>query len=201
MTPSRLLKLVALVVVALLAYPVILGFQIWQQSRDDELDELNTADAIVVLGAAQYDGEPSPVFQARLDHAADIFERGFSDVVIVTGGKQSGDRFTESEAGEMYLSEQGIPLDRILLESDGRTTLESLKGVREIGSEFGYDSVILVSDPMHSLRIKTMATDLGFDRAFASFANYLALNRSRATKAKELFHEVGSMLAYQFLDR
>lgn len=201
MTPSRLLKLVALVVVILLAYPVILGFQIWQQSRDDELDELQSADAIVVLGAAQYDGDPSPVFQARLDHAADIFERGFSDVIIVTGGKQSGDRFTESEAGEMYLEEQGVPLDRILLESEGRTTLESMEGVSEIGDEFGYDSVILVSDPMHSMRIKTMAEDLGFERAYASFATYLALNRSRVTKAKELLHEVGSMLAYQFLDR
>ena len=201
MTPSRLLKLVALVVVILLAYPVILGIQIWQQSRDDELDEVQSADAIVVLGAAQYDGDPSPVFQARLDHAADIFDRGFSDVIIVTGGKQSGDRFTESEAGEMYLEQQGVPLDRILLESDGRTTLESLEGVSAIGDEFGYDSVILVSDPMHSMRIKTMAEDLGFDRAHASFATYLALNRSRATKAKELLHEVASMLAYQLLNR
>jgi vancomycin permeability regulator SanA len=198
----RPLRIVAILLVALLAYPVILGIQIWQQSRDDELDELQSGDAIVVLGAAQYDGDPSPVYQARLDHAANIYERGFSDVIIVTGGKQEGDRFTEAEAGESYLiNSRGVSSDRILLETSGRTTLESLEGVRVISDDFGYESIILVSDPMHSKRIKTMAFDLGFDNAWVSFANYLQFKRSRATKAKELLHEIASMIAYQLLNR
>ena len=192
-------NLILLAFVVVVGYPLLLGFQVWQQSRDDEL---HSADAIVVLGAAQYDGRPSPVLKARLDHAAYLFDEGFSDVIIVTGGKQAADRFTEAKAGEMYLSaEKGIPLDRILLEEEGRSTLESLRKVRAIARDFGYRSVLLVSDPLHSKRIKTMAEDLGFEETYASPASYQQLNRTRSTKAKELVYEVGSLLAYQFLDR
>ena len=122
-------------------------------------------------------------------------------MIIVTGGKQSGDRFTESEAGEMYLEEQGVPLDRILLESEGRTTLESLTAVHDMAPDFDIDTVLLVSDPMHSERIKTIATDLGFDEAYASWASYTELSRSRETKLEELLHEVAALAAYELLGR
>jgi len=192
-------RIVLVILGVAVGYPLLLGLQIWQQSRDDEL---HSADAIVVLGAAQYDGRPSPVLKARLDHAAFLFDEGFSNVLIVTGGKQESDRFTEAKAGETYLSEEkGVPLDRILLEPEGRTTLASLERVKEMADGFGYSSVLLVSDPLHSKRIKTMAEDLGFEESYASWASYQSLNRSRATKAKELVYEVGSLLAYQLLDR
>jgi uncharacterized SAM-binding protein YcdF (DUF218 family) len=195
----RFVRWSALILVALLAYPSWLGWQIWRQSL---ADENRPADAIVVLGAAQYDGDPSPVFQARLDQAAYLFEEGFSDTVIVTGGKQEGDRFTEAEAGEMYLSEQqGVSADRIIGETEGRTTLESMEAVKELADAQGVSSVLLVSDPMHSERIKRIALDLGFEEAYTSPAGYLELNRSRLTKLKELVHEIGSLLAYEFLER
>ena len=191
-------KAVALVIVLVLAYPAWLGVQIWQQSRRDEV---RGADAIVVLGAAQYDGRPSPIFRARLDQAAYLYGEDLSDTIVVTGGKAPGDRFTESQAGANYLVSQGVPEEALLSEDEGRTTLQSLENVREIATHSGMDSVLLVSDPMHSERIKRIASDLGFDPAYASPASYTELNRSRSTKAKELLHEIGSILAYEILDR
>jgi uncharacterized SAM-binding protein YcdF (DUF218 family) len=192
------LKIGGLLVLVVVSYPLYVGFQVWSQSHKDEN---HSADAIVVLGAAQYDGDPSPIFKARLDQAAYLYDEGFSPVVIVTGGKQAGDRFTESEAGANYLVSQGVPDDAILNENQGRTTLESLRGVREMAGERGIDSVLLVSDPMHSERLKRIAIDLDFDEAYTSPASYISLNRSRATKAKELVHEVASIVAYELFDK
>lgn len=180
----------------LLAYPAWLGFQIWTQSR---VDELHSADAIVVLGAAQYNGRPSPVLQARLDHAAYLYDEGFAGTVIVTGGKQPGDEFTEAEAGKIYLEEHHVDADDILVEARGETTFESLRGVRRLAQDNAIETVLLVSDPLHSERVKRMAEDLGFRRIYASPASYLELERSRATKAKELVREVFSLMAYEWL--
>ena len=193
-----LLKLIALVLVAVLAYPAWLAFRVWDQSHDDEV---HSADAIVVLGAAQYNGRPSPVLKARLDQANYLFNEGLADTLIVTGGKQEGDRFTEAQAAHMYLEEQGVPADRILEEERGSTTYESLKEVAEIAEEQEIESVLLVSDPLHSERIKRMAHDLGFDEAYASPASYVSLNRSRETKLKEIVREVGSLIVYEVLTR
>lgn len=193
----RVLKIIALVVALVVAYPSWIALQVWQQSRHDEV---HGADAIVVLGAAQYNGAPSPVFKARLDHAAYLYAEDLSDTIIVTGGKAPGDRFTEAEAGEMYLESKGISGDVVLGETEGRTTWESLRGVQHIARENGIDSLLLVSDPMHSERIKRMAQDLGFE-AYASWASYQTLGRSRSTKAKELVHEVASIIVYELFDR
>jgi uncharacterized SAM-binding protein YcdF (DUF218 family) len=190
----RPLKVAIAAVVVLLAYPLYLGFQVWSQSHRDEN---HSADAIVVLGAAQYDGEPSPIFKARLDQAAYLYREGFSTTVIVTGGKQEGDRFTEAEAGANYLVSQGVPSEAFLLENKGSTTLESLREVRELADEHGIESVLLVSDPMHSERIKRIAGDLEFSDVYSSPASYISLNRSRATKARELAREVASIIAYE----
>jgi len=189
---------IAVVVAAAAAYPLWLAYRVWAQSHNDEN---RSADAIVVLGAAQYDGKPSPVFRARLNHAAYLYNEGFSHTVVVTGGKQSGDRFTEAEAGERYLVEHGIGGTDILTENQGRTTLQSLRGVRALAREEGIDTILLVSDPLHSERIKRIARDLGFEGAYTSPASYVELNRSRATKVRELLHEVTSLLAYELLRR
>ena len=195
---KRLRVVALLLVIALVGYPSFLGWRIWRQSL---VDEVRGADAIVVLGAAQYDGEPSPVFKARLDHAVYLYNEDLSDIIIVTGGKAAGDRFTESEAGADYLVSQGIPETTLRGEVEGRTTLESLQGVRQIADREGIDSLLLVSDPLHSERIKAMAKDLGFSEAFASWASYEELNRSRATKARELLHEIAALAAYQIFNR
>jgi uncharacterized SAM-binding protein YcdF (DUF218 family) len=192
------IRVVAAILVLLLFYPACLAFQVWEQTQEDEN---HSADAIVVLGAAQYDGDPSPVFEARLNHAAYLYQEGFSETVIVTGGKQAGDRFTEAEAGGNYLIERGVPEEAILHEPKGTTTLESLENVRDIAEDRSIDSLLLVSDPMHSERIKRMAGDLGFEDAYASWASYQELDRSRVTKAKELVREVGAILVYEVLNR
>jgi uncharacterized SAM-binding protein YcdF (DUF218 family) len=195
----KLFRWVALLVIGLLvAYPLFLAFRIWRQSR---VDEVRRADAIVVLGAAQYNGKPSPIFQARLDQAEYLYSEELASRVIVTGGKQKGDRFSEAEAGETYLVELGVPAESILGETEGTTTLESLTGVHDMAADLDIDTVLLVSDPMHSERIKTIATDLGFDEAYASWASYTELDRSRETKFEELLHEVAALAAYELLGR
>lgn len=195
----RFVKIFVIVVIVIVAYPAWLGFRIWSQSHDDEV---HSADAIVVLGAAQYNGTPSPVFKARLDHALYLYQQGLSHTIITTGGKQPGDNYTESEAGQRYLEQQGVAPDRLLGEDTGKTTWQSLSNVSAIAQEQGIHSLLLVSDPLHSERLKIMAHDLGFNAAYTSWASYEALPRSRLTKLKELAYEVGSLLAFQLhLDR
>ncbi len=116
----RFLRWWVLALLLLCSYPAYLGFTIWRESRTDQP---LPADSIVVLGAAQYDGRPSPVFRARLEHALHLYRGALSDTVIVTGGKQPGDRFTEADAGARYLEERSVPGDAILRETSGRTTL------------------------------------------------------------------------------
>ncbi len=196
MRVRRLVLVFVALMAVLFAYPGWLAFRIWEQSRHDELAR---AGAIVVLGAAQYNGRPSPVFKARLDHATYLYRAGFSNTLVVTGGKRAGDEFTEAEAGERYLESQGVSSHDIVGENAGRTTLESLRKVGEIARELGVDSLLLVSDPLHSERIKRIAQDLGFEHAYASPASYLELNRTRTTKAIELLREVASLSAYELL--
>jgi uncharacterized SAM-binding protein YcdF (DUF218 family) len=194
----RILKWLLVIVVLVAAYPAWLAFSIWRQSHRDEL---HPADAIVVLGAAQYNGVPSPVFKARLDHARFLYKQGFSHTVIVTGGKEPGDQFTEAQAARKYLESKGIPSDRILGQDVGRNTLESLKSVHDVAIHHDIHSLLLVSDPLHGERIKTIATDLGFHPVYASPDSYVQLNRSRATKAGELIHETASLLLYKILKK
>jgi uncharacterized SAM-binding protein YcdF (DUF218 family) len=185
----------AVLLLLLVGYPSWIAYRVWDQANEDEV---HSADAIVVLGAAQYDGDPSPVFQARLDHAAYLYDTGVSSTIIVTGGKAEGDRFSEAEAGARYLTEErGVDSARILEEREGRTTLESLEAVWDIAEPRSIDSVLLVSDPMHSERIKMIAGDLGFEETYASRVSYQQLERSRETKAKELLREVVSIINYQ----
>ena len=191
-------RILLIVLAVVIAYPLFLAFRIWQQSR---VDEVRRADAIVVLGAAQYDGEPSPVFEARLEQAEYLYTEELAPRIVVTGGKQEGDRFSESEVGRDYLVTQGVPDEVILSEDEGRTTLESLTNVHDMAADNGIDTVLLVSDPLHSERIKAISTDLGFDEAYASWTSYTRLNRSRETKLNELLHEVAALAAYEVLGR
>jgi uncharacterized SAM-binding protein YcdF (DUF218 family) len=195
---KRVLIITLLALVALLAYPLWLGWQIYEQSNDDQV---HSADAIVVLGAAQYNGEPSPIFRARLDHALFLYGEDLAETVVVTGGKQPGDRFTEAETGEIYLAARAVPEESILTEPGGNSTLESLRGVREIARDQGIETLLLVSDPLHSERIKRIARDLGFDEAYTSWASYTRLERSRMTKAREFAREIGALLVYELFSR
>lgn len=117
-------------------------------------------DAIIVLGAAQFNGEPSPVFKSRLDHALELYEENISGTIITVGGKQKGDKFTEAEAGKNYLS-KFIGKENIFSIKDGKDTLESFELIREKYPDL--NRVTLVSDPAHLWRSKLMAEDLNFE--------------------------------------
>lgn len=157
----RFARRVVLVLVALLVgYFVVTFVQVWWAAR---ADDRRASQAIIVLGAAQYDGRPSGVFRARLDHAADLYQEGVAPLVVVTGGNQAGDRFTEASAGAAYLHTRGIPDDAILRETTSTNSWESLAASSHFLRERGVTSVVLVSDPFHSLRIRLIAEELGFD--------------------------------------
>lgn len=160
---SRRRKLVLGVVavpVLLVAYFAATLVQVWWVARQDQR---HPADAIVVLGAAQYDGTPSPQLAARLDHALILWNEGLAPTIVVTGGKQPGDRFTEAEAGATYLHRLGVPDDAILRETTSQSSWESLAASARFLQERGITAVTLVSDPFHSLRIRLIAEELGFD--------------------------------------
>ncbi len=124
-------------------------------------DEARPADAIVVLGAAQYEGRPSPVLRARLDHALDLYRRGLAPVVIVTGGVGVGDTTSEARVSRNYLAKHGVPDGAIMMEARGLTTSQSLHTVRTMLDGLPGRSVLLVSDPFHMLRLSILADRLG----------------------------------------
>jgi uncharacterized SAM-binding protein YcdF (DUF218 family) len=158
----RLVRRCLLVVVGLVGLYVVGTFvQVWLASRQDDRPR---SDAIVVMGAAQYDGVPSPVLASRLDHALELWNEGVAPVVVVTGGRQPGDRFTEATASATYLHSRGVPDSAILREVDGRSSWESLAAVR--GFLPGqHPSVVLVSDPFHAKRIEAIAEEVGLAAA------------------------------------
>jgi uncharacterized SAM-binding protein YcdF (DUF218 family) len=124
------------------------------------LDQAQHADAIVVLGAAQYEGRPSPVLKARLDHAAELWERGLAPRVIVTGGRGVGDTTSEAAVGMRYLVQRGVPADSIDMDIAGLTTSQSMVAARRLLGGRLYPAVILVSDPFHMLRLSILARRL-----------------------------------------
>ncbi len=113
-------------------------------------DDARKADAIIVLGAAEFDGRPSAILAARLDHAIDLYRRGIAPVVVVTGGKQPGDRFTEAGVGAAYLHDRRVPESAILRETTGRSSWESLAAAARFLKQRHLTNVVLVSDPYHS---------------------------------------------------
>ena len=139
-------------------YSLVSFWQVWSTGRSDEA---RAVDAIVVMGAAQYDGRPSPQLAARLDHAVSLWNDGLAPVVIVTGGNQEGDRFTEASTSAAYLVERGVPSAAIVQEDAGSTTHDSLDRARALVDE-SVETVLIVTDPYHALRSKLTAEEVGF---------------------------------------
>jgi uncharacterized SAM-binding protein YcdF (DUF218 family) len=180
---------------ALVGAVVIVGYatyRIWDQG---ERDERRPADAIVVLGAAEYDGRPSPVFRARLDHAVSLYRDGVAPLFVVTGGKASGDRTTEAAVARDYAIAQGVPDSSILVEDRGRTTLESLRTVGEILRERAARDVVFVSDRTHMLRVLRMARDQGLT-SFGSPTTTSPTDADVASRADATVHELGALAFY-----
>jgi uncharacterized SAM-binding protein YcdF (DUF218 family) len=146
--------------VLVVGYLVVTLVQVWRTAVDDRA---RPSDAIVVMGAAQYDGRPSPVLEARLTHAADLYRQGLAPVIVVTGGRADGDRFSEATASANFLHGLGVPDEVILRENTGRNTWESLVATARFLHERDMQSVILVSDGYHLARAKGIAGDVGLD--------------------------------------
>ena len=152
-------RMLTVVVVALFVLWVIsaTAVLIWA-SRD----EARPAQAIVVLGAAQYAGKPSPVLRARLDHALDLWNHHLATLLILTGGTGAGDTTSEAAVGRTYARKRGVPDSAILVENEGRTTSESMRAVAGMLEVRGLQTALLVSDPFHMLRLRILARRFGF---------------------------------------
>lgn len=154
----RLLRLGLVAALVVVAYFGLTLVQVWRASRTDAA---RPAGAIVVLGAAQYSGKPSPVLQGRLDHAVDLYERGLAPLVAVTGGRRPGDRATEASAAAGYLIGAGVPESSLRLESSGENSWQSLAAASRFLMAEGVEEVILVSSPYHALRTEHIAREVG----------------------------------------
>ncbi|HEU4673015.1 MAG TPA: YdcF family protein [Candidatus Limnocylindrales bacterium] len=187
--------LVRLGLVGLLGGVIVTAYaiaRIWQQG---EIDEARPAGAIVVLGAAQYDGRPSQVFSARLEHATALYAQGLAPYFVVTGGNRPGDRTTEAAVARAYAISRGVPPNRILVEDEARTTLESMRGVSRLLRGHDIDDAIFVSDPTHMLRVLRMAADEGI-RAYGSPTRTSPIESNPASKAGATIHELGALAVY-----
>jgi uncharacterized SAM-binding protein YcdF (DUF218 family) len=151
---ARLVYAAAILLIAIWASFVIAIVDAGRQ------DQAAPADAIIVLGAAQYEGRPSPVLKARLDHAASLWNRGLAPRMIVTGGRGVGDTTSEAAVGRRYLAQRGIPADSISMDTEGLTTSQSMVAARQLLGTKSYPSVLIVSDPFHMLRLAILARRL-----------------------------------------
>ncbi|MDQ3525154.1 MAG: YdcF family protein [Chloroflexota bacterium] len=156
-------------------------------------DEARPVDAIVVMGAAQFNGRPSPVLQARLDQALALYNAGLAPRIVVTGGQQPGDAFTEAETGYRYLMEQGVPADAILMENEGRSTWESMQGLPAVLPPSESPEVLVVSDGFHLFRSELMLGELGYD-AHSSAAPDSPIRPWSLTEFGYVVREVGGVI-------
>jgi uncharacterized SAM-binding protein YcdF (DUF218 family) len=138
---------------------VTAGRVVWAAEQDDR----TPADALVVLGAAQYDGTPAAYLAARLEHALELHEDGVAPVVVTVGGQQPGDRFTEAAAGRAWLVDRGVAEDAVVEVPRGGNTLASMSAVADVMRERGLGSAVVVTDPWHSLRATRMLEQQGVD--------------------------------------
>lgn len=184
------------VVGVLLVAGLVLGgtaFRVWQVAR---VDDRRPVDVVVVLGAAQYDGSPSPIFASRLRHAQQLFEQGVARSIATVGGRRAGDGFTEADAGRRYLVARGVPGGAVTSVGEGSDTLGSLRAVAGVAGARGWRSALLVSDPWHSLRARTMARESGL-LSWTSPTRSGPVVQTRETQARYIVRETGALLFYR----
>ncbi len=194
--PRRGRWIFRLVVGALLMAALVVGgtaFRVWQVAR---IDGRQPVDAVIVLGAAQYDGEPSSIFAYRLRHAEALYEEGLAPRIVTTGGGRVGDVYTEAEAGRRYLIERGVPAEDVIAVAEGSDTLGSLQAVAARAEQDGWQGALVVSDPWHSLRARTMARDSGLD-AWTSPTRSGPVVQTRETQLRYIVRETAALLYYR----
>ena len=187
-------RLVSAVVLSVLLVLVGTATTVWWIARQDDRPR---SDVIVVLGAAQFDGRPSSVFKARLQHARALYEDDVAPRVVTVGGGRAGDRTTEAEAGAAFLRARDV---EVVAVPEGRNTLQSMQAVEELMNENGWETAVLVTDPWHSLRTRTMARDSGID-AQTSPTRAGPSVRTRGTQVRYIARETLVYLYYKALGR
>lgn len=199
-----ILRTLLAVVALLVAYVAVTFLQVYRASHHDGARTAVPGhfDAIIVLGAAQYDGRPSPVLQDRLDHALELYEADLADRIVLTGGRQEGDRYTEATAGYNYLRDQGVPDDALLKEVDGTSTWESLRASARFLLARDLTTVVLVTDGYHAYRVEAIAEDIGLDATVSPSDSRL----SGANEARQLAREtvavaIGRLIGFDRLFR
>jgi len=183
--PRTLLRLFAAAIVIAVA---LWGWSVVSVYAASRRDDARPAEAIVVLGAAQYVGRPSPVLKARLDHAIVLWHRKLAPRLIFTGGQGRGDTTSEAAVARNYALKRGVPDSAILMESHGRTTAESMHAVAALMHERGLERVILVSDPFHMQRLTIIARRNGLE-AYGSPTTTSPISASFAKQWKYIFNE------------
>jgi uncharacterized SAM-binding protein YcdF (DUF218 family) len=180
----------------LLILPLVIGgtgFRVWQNGRSDDR---TPADVIVVLGAAQYNGVPSKIFEARLSKAEELYGEGVAKTIVTSGGKKSRDNYTEAAAGALWLQRAGVPTSAMIVVGEGSDTLRSLRAVSDVVGKRGWHTAVLVSDPWHSLRATKMAEDVGLE-AWAAPTHHGPIVETRETQLKYIVRETGALLFYR----
>jgi len=179
----KALRIAALIAGVAVLYVALTTFEVWRVGRDTTSARF---DAIVVMGAAQYDGRPSPQLAARLDHVVELWNLGVAPRVVVTGGNQPGDRFTEASASKDYLVERGVPAAAIAEESQSRSTWEAFANLRLLVDDSTIDvdneAIVIVTDPFHSLRSRLIAEENGFAATTSATATSPVDGSSAMTK-------------------
>jgi uncharacterized SAM-binding protein YcdF (DUF218 family) len=194
-TAAVLRTVLQLGVAALIGSVALVAYMAVQISERGKVDERQPVDAIVVLGAAQFNGRPSDVFKARLEHAVALWNQGWADWFVVTGGKLPDDNTTEAEVARGWAIAHGVPPNRILAEDRGRTTLESLEAVRRIFRDEDFQTALFVSDETHMLRVLRMAEDLGIE-AFSSPTRTSPADLDESRRRGAVLHEIAGLAAY-----
>jgi uncharacterized SAM-binding protein YcdF (DUF218 family) len=166
---------------------------IWWTARQDARP---ASDAIVVLGSAQYNGVPSSIFEARLEHALELYEEDVAPVIVTVGGKATGDEFSEAEAGREYLAKAGVPDDALLAVQEGADTLESMRAVATEFDDRSWHTAVLVTDPWHAMRAERMAEDAGLEASSSPTRQGPAV-QTRTTQFKYILRETAAYLLYR----
>jgi uncharacterized SAM-binding protein YcdF (DUF218 family) len=191
---ESVLRVLAWGVVCILVFHLsIVGLIITQGTRD----EVRQADAAIVLGAAQWNGDPSPVLEARLNHALDLYRRGIVNKIILTGGVGEGDAASEASVSQKYLIERQVPAQDLLLDEESVTTWQNIQNAAEIARLNGINSVIIVSDPFHMLRSLKMSRDLQMN-AYGSPTRSSPISRNQIEELRYVFRESWAYVAYIF---
>lgn len=184
-------RLLSVLLLSILFLWIFLISNIYINSKSQDR---KSVDAIVVLGASQWNGRPSPALRARLDHALELYKANLADYIVLTGGIAKRETISESRVGKNYLNKKGIPNSKIIIEEDGKTTKESLKKVSEIKNKNDFKNILFVSHGYHLYRVKKIAADYDMGNVYSSAVELKDTER----KFKHIFKESLIIILYIF---